>query len=51
MFLINVPGRVIQHVTDEITQQKHRRTWPQPSVQPVRRGEFKVADFFSLNNS
>ncbi len=44
--------RVIQHVADEITQQKHRHAHhdPQPDVQPVQRGEFKVTDFFSLNN-
>ena len=44
--------RVIQHVTNGVAQQKHRHAHrdPQPNVQPVQRGEFKVADFFSLNN-
>ncbi|MMZ67934.1 hypothetical protein D1872_305730 [compost metagenome] len=43
---------VIQHVANKPAQQKHRNADrnPQPNVQPVQRGQFKVANFFALDN-
>ncbi|MNZ78854.1 hypothetical protein D3C78_974430 [compost metagenome] len=43
---------VIQHVANQPAQQKHRNADhnPQANVQPVKRGQFKVANLFALDN-
>ena len=44
--------RVMQYIANHITKQKdhHTDNNPQPNVQPVQRGQFKVAYLLALNN-
>ena len=44
--------RVVQHAGDGIAQQEHQHKHenPQPHVQPVERGQLKMADLFALDN-